>query len=194
MSAKLGDNVATRSDQMPWYQGPTVLETLGRFRKETAGAPALRFPVQDVYKFDARRIIAGRVAAGQLRVGDRVVFFTPSHKSATDAGPSRASTWSRCLPRQWPGESVGVTLDEQIFIERGEVGTLPDSPPRESVTFRANLFWMGQRPLEMGRRYLLRLATQEVPCEVAEIHRIVDAADLMRAMCGMPSSATRLPS
>jgi len=82
VSAKLGDNVATRSDHMPWYQGPTVLETLGRFRKETARErQALRFPVQDVYKFDARRIIAGRVAAGQLRVGDRVVF-SPSHKSA----------------------------------------------------------------------------------------------------------------
>src|SRR5205823_1905126 len=82
ISAKLGDNIATPSAQMPWYAGPTVRETLGLFRKETArDRQSLRFPVQDVYKFDARRIIAGRIANGKVRVGDRLVF-SPSNKSA----------------------------------------------------------------------------------------------------------------
>ncbi len=81
-SAKLGDNIADRSRQMPWYRGPTVLETLGLFRKALDDErQPLRFPVQDVYKFDARRIIAGRVASGKIRVGDRLIF-SPSNKSA----------------------------------------------------------------------------------------------------------------
>src|SRR3989442_955481 len=83
VSAKLGDNIAKPSAHMPWYTGPTVLETLGLFRKETSRErQTLRFPVQDVYKFDARRIITGRIAAGRIKVGDRLVF-SPSNKSAT---------------------------------------------------------------------------------------------------------------
>ena len=67
---------------MPWYSGPTVLETLGAFQKEAARSEQpLRLPVQDVYKFDARRIIAGRVTAGRFKVGDHLVF-SPSNKRA----------------------------------------------------------------------------------------------------------------
>jgi len=75
VSAKLGDNIANRSEKMPWYSGPTVLDALSAFRKEPRRyEQPLRLPVQDVYKFDARRIIAGRVTAGRLKVGDSLVF------------------------------------------------------------------------------------------------------------------------
>jgi bifunctional enzyme CysN/CysC len=82
VSAKLGDNIVGRSKNMSWYSGPTVLDTLSLFQKETARSEQpLRLPVQDVYKFDARRIIAGRIAAGRLKVGDQLVF-SPSNKRA----------------------------------------------------------------------------------------------------------------
>ena len=177
VSAKFGENIATRSSHMPWYKGPTVLDTLGLFKKETARTEKpLRFPVQDVYKFDARRIIAGRIAAGRVKVGDRLVF-SPSNKTATvktidafniEPPPTEALA----------GQSVGVTLDEQIFIERGEIASHQSDIPSVSTAFRANLFWLGRRPLEQGRRYTLRLATREVDCQAAIIHRIVDASDL----------------
>jgi len=98
VSAKYGDNIVTRSERMSWYRGPTVLETLGLFRKETARAEQpLRFPVQDVYKFDARRILAGRVTAGRRPVGllpvqqDRQyqVRGGLQHRAAADRGPGR---------------------------------------------------------------------------------------------------------
>jgi bifunctional enzyme CysN/CysC len=177
VSAKLGDNIAMRSEHMPWYRGTTVLDQLERFKKEAARSEQpLRLPVQDVYKFDARRIIAGRVTAGRLKVGDRLVF-SPSNKSAmvksveafnVEPQPTEATA----------GQSVGITLDEQIFIERGEIASRKEAIPSVSTSFRVNLFWLGKRPLEPGRRYLLRLATREVDCEVAAIHRIVDTADL----------------
>lgn len=75
VSAKLGDNIANRSQAMAWYSGPTILDTLSLFKKETLRSEQpLRFPVQDVYKFDARRILAGRIAAGRLKIGDHLVF------------------------------------------------------------------------------------------------------------------------
>ncbi|MBI4401368.1 MAG: adenylyl-sulfate kinase [Nitrospirae bacterium] len=177
VSAKLGDNLVERGTAMTWYTGPTVLETLDLFKKETARAEQpLRFPVQDVYKFDARRIVAGRITSGRLKVGDRLVF-SPSNKAANiksieafnvEPPPTEGQT----------GQSIGITLDEQIFIERGEIASHEDEIPLVSTAFRANVFWLGRRPLEYCRRYLLRLATREVDCEVAIIHRIVNAADL----------------
>lgn len=177
VSAKLGDNIAQPSAHMPWYSGPTVLQALESFTKETAREQQpLRFPVQDVYKFDARRILAGRIASGVLKVGDRLLF-SPSNKSAVvrtveafnvDPVPTEARA----------GQSTGITLDEQIFVERGEMASHQETVPQVSTLIRCNLFWMGRRPLEIGRKYLLRLATREVDCEVATIHRIIDTQDL----------------
>ncbi len=177
VSAKLGDNIAGRSQAMPWYNGPTVLETLSLFQKEAAGSEqALRFPVQDVYKFDARRIIAGRVAAGRLKIGDHLVF-SPSNKRANIKSVEAFNVEPQPTNGE-AGQSVGITLDEQIFVERGEIATHHDHLPLVSTAFRANLFWLGRRPLERGRKYLLRIATKEVDCEVVAIHRIIDTMDL----------------
>lgn len=180
VSARLGDNVASPSERMPWYAGPTVLETLNLFRKETPNELSpLRFPVQDVYKFDARRIIAGRIASGTLRTGDRLIF-SPSNKSAVIKSIEQFKV-DPPATEAVAGQSIGITLDEQIFIERGEIASHGAATPAVSTAFRSNLFWLGSRPLVTGRTYLLRLTTREVPCEIVEIHRIIDAAELTLA-------------
>ncbi len=177
VSAKAGDNIAQASAQMPWYSGPTVLQTLESFTKETAREQQpLRFPIQDVYKFDARRILAGRIASGVLKVGDRLVF-SPSNKSAR-VRSIEAFNIEPVPTEARAGQSTGLTLDEQIFVERGEIASHQETVPQVSTLIRCNLFWMGKRPLEVGRTYELRLATREVECEVATIHRIIDTADL----------------
>jgi len=177
VSARDGDNVARPSTRMPWYEGPSVVEALDGF----APAPSvselpLRLPVQDIYKFDNRRIIAGRIEAGRIRVGDELLF-SPSNKTARVAsiaalpgvpGPEKAVA----------GQSVGITLDEQIFVERGEVVSHVGNPPIESNVFRAHLFWLGRAPLAIGRRYKLKLATLETEVEVQEIERVIDTRDL----------------
>lgn len=177
VSAKLGDNIVTRSEPLSWYRGPTVLEALSRFQKEAARSEQpLRFPIQDVYKFDVRRILTGRITSGRLRVGERLVF-SPSNKTANiksieafNVEPPRAEAHA--------GQSVGITLDEQIFVERGEMASHQETLPLVSSVFRVNLFWLGKRPLERGRRYSIRLTTREIECEVATIHRIIDTTDL----------------
>ena len=177
VSAKLGDNIANRSGQMSWYSGPTVLDTLSVFQKEAARSEQpLRLPVQDVYKFDARRIITGRITSGRLKVGDRLAF-SPSNKRANIRTGEAFNIEPQPTEGQ-AGQSIGITLDEQIFVERGEIASLQNELPLVSTAFRANLFWLGKRPLEKGRKYLLRVATKEVDCEVASIHRIIDTMDL----------------
>jgi bifunctional enzyme CysN/CysC len=177
VSAKLGDNIANRSHSMGWYQGPTVLDTLSMFNKETVRSEQpLRFPIQDVYKFDARRILAGRITAGRLKIGDHLVF-SPSNKHA-NIRTIEAFNIEPVLTSAEAGQSIGITLDEQIFVERGEIATHQEQLPHVSTAFKANLFWLGRRPLEQGRTYLLRVATKEVECEVAAIHRIIDTMDL----------------
>jgi bifunctional enzyme CysN/CysC len=176
-SAKQGINITQVSPETPWYTGPSVLESLAHFHLETArNEQALRFPLQDVYKFDARRILVGRITAGKLKIGDRLVF-SPTNKSANvqsieafnvDPPPTHATA----------GQSVGITLDEQIFVERGHIATHEETRPLVSTQIRANLFWLGTQQLETRRTYTLRLATREVPCEVGMIHRIVDANNL----------------
>ena len=176
-SAKQGINITQVSPETPWYTGPSVLDSLAHFHLETArNEQALRFPLQDVYKFDARRILVGRITAGKLKIGDRLVF-SPTNKSANiqtieafnvDPPPTQAIA----------GQSVGITLDEQIFVERGHIATHEETRPLVSTQIRANLFWLGSQPLDTERTYTLRLATREVPCEIATIHRIVDANNL----------------
>ncbi len=132
--------------------------------------------MQDVYKFDERRIISGRVESGKVNVGDQLVF-SPSNKVgviksieawSVDKQPKKAEA----------SESVGFTLGEQIFVERGDVASLKSELPIVSTTFDVNVFWMGQRNLEKGKIYTLKLTTQEVPCEVVEFKKVTDASTL----------------
>jgi bifunctional enzyme CysN/CysC len=178
-SARDGDNVALASPAMPWYSGPTLLESLGSFRKLPARSDLpLRFPVQDVYKFDARRIIAGRVETGELKVGDTLVF-SPSNKSSR---VKSIEAFNAPLPSRsaGAGRSTGFTLEEQIFVERGEIASLKEGAPEVCTRFRANIFWMGTAPLAMGKKYRLRLTTNEVEVEIEAILGITDAATLAR--------------
>ena len=180
VSAREGDNVATRSAAMDWYDGPTVLEAFDHFQVVTQpeGLP-LRMPVQDVYRFDDRRIIAGRIESGMLRVGD-TVMFSPSNK----IGKIRSiEAWNaERPPLEAPaGRSIGFTLEDQIFVERGEVVSHESNPPVETDVFRARLFWLGEKDLSPGNRYTMKLNTAEAEIRVQSIEHVIDTGDLSTA-------------
>ena len=180
ISAREGDNIANASANMPWYTGPTVLDGVDLFTKALPAVDLpLRLPVQDVYKFnqrgDDRRIIAGRIESGRLRIGDRIVF-SPSNKTTTVA--SIEAFAAPDVEHVDSGRSVGFTVAEEHYIERGELVSLLDRRPRVSTRFRANLFWLGRRPMVPGREYKLKLATRAVACRIHEILHVIDANDL----------------
>jgi bifunctional enzyme CysN/CysC len=176
MAAKHGDNIASRSTKMPWWKGQTVLETLDEFRlADLPTLQPLRLPIQDIYRFDARRILAGRIESGTLKVGDRLVF-TPGNKASTVKTIERWSAPS--TDRAEAGESIGITLTEQIYVQRGEVAALETSAPYELSRFKARVFWLGRTPFAMGKAYKLKLATQEVDCSIDSVDRIIDSSTL----------------
>ena len=182
-SGSEGDNIAIRSDRIPWYDGPTVLEQLDAFRPiEPPEQRPLRMPVQGVYKFtgrgDSRRIIAGAVEAGELRAGDRVVFL-PSGKRTAVRTLERFNT--PAPTRFVATEAAGFTRTDQIFVQRSEVVCREDgTPPHVGVRIRAKLFWLGKRPLGRERRCLSKCGTARVSARVERIARIVNASDLTR--------------
>ena len=176
-SAKQGENIARKStQQMKWHTGPTVLDALDQLeaRKAPIDLP-LRFCVQDVYRFDERRIIAGRIETGVLRVGDSLVF-SPANKSSVVATIER---WNAAPTEEaQAGDSVGITLREQIFVERGYVASHETATPIETNRFHADIFWMAKEPLLLDAPYTIRLATQELKGRVVAINQIMDSATL----------------
>ncbi|MSO66153.1 MAG: adenylyl-sulfate kinase [Alphaproteobacteria bacterium] len=176
VAARDGVNVVHRA-MMPWYDGPTLVEAVDHFRApEPLDGRPLRLPLQDVYKFDERRILVGRIAYGTVRPGD-TLLFSPSNKTAKVASieawgatqrPSEASA----------GQSVGLTLDEPIFVERGEIASHTTDPPIETDVFRARVFWLGVNPLLVGARYALKIATATYPVRIQAIERVIDTTDL----------------
>lgn len=180
-SAREGDNLTTRSDRMPWYHGPTVLEALEGFQ----GARLLwdgpfRMPVQDVYKFtgdgDDRRIVAGTIESGRVSVGDDVVFYPSGKRARIRSLEAFASAPSR---EAGAGQAIGFTLEQQIYVSRGELAAKAGEPrPEVASRIRVGLFWLGRRPLVPGREYLLKLGTAKVPVTVEAIHRALDASSL----------------
>ena len=175
-SAKQGENVARASMKMKWYCAANVLEALDLLEPQKGDIDLpLRFCVQDVYRFDGRRIIAGRIETGTLRVGDELIF-SPANKSSIVATIER---WNG--PANGPavaGDSIGITLSEQIFVERGYVASHQNETPIETNRFHADLFWIVREPLRVGHFYELRLATQQVKCQIASIEQVMDSATL----------------
>ena len=176
-SAKEGENVARASMKMKWYCAASVLEALDLLGPQERDIDLpLRFCVQDVYRFDGRRIIAGRIETGTLRVGDQLVF-SPANKSSVVATIERWNARENNDPAV-AGDSTGITLSEQIFVERGYVASRENETPIEANRFHADLFWIVREPLRVGHSYNLRLATQDVKCEVVSIERVMDSSTL----------------
>ena len=179
VSGREGDNIAVPSAHMPWYTGPTLLGGLDAFEKEPPPVDQpFRMPVQDIYRFtafgDSRRIVAGRVSSGSIRPGDTVVFY-PSGKSsrvntfeAFNAPPPVVAASS---------QSIGVTLEEQLYIQRGEIAARVDQPaPKVSTRLRASLLWLGRQPLRTRQEFWLKLGTAKVKAEIEAITRVIDAS------------------
>ena len=176
VSAREGGNVVARSTAMDWWSGPTVLDALERLRPATPAYDLpLRLPVQDVYRFD-RRVVVGRIESGTLRVGDRLLF-SPSNNVATVRSIEAWNVHPSPLSAS-AGECVGFTLDDQIFVERGDVASHDKTPPIETDVFRARLFWLGSKPLAPDARFRMKINTTDAEVRVQAVEGVIDTGDL----------------
>lgn len=185
ISAKLGLNITTPSPELAWHKGPSILDALDGFviSAPAAGLP-LRFVLQDIYRFDERRILAGRIETGSLRVGEEIVFW-PDGKSSKIKS---IEAWNAKTPptEAGVGESVAITLEEQIFVERGDVGGPADHGPAEGREIQASLFWLQNDPLPLNVPFTLKLGTQSVEARLVEISRVLDSSTL-EPLAGSPT-------
>ena len=170
-----GDNITKKSEKMSWYNGPTVLECIDLFKnRPSPQTQALIFPIQDVYKIEDKRIAVGRVEAGVIQVGQTIKILPSQQTTKIDTiekygeNPTQGSA----------GESLGITTESPLFLERGQVICEPGKEPSLTHTFSAHIFWMSRQPFHISQRLVLRCATQEVYCSVDCIKKRIDSASL----------------
>ena len=180
ISARDGDGVARRSAAIAWHGGPTVLETLDGFSPaRPVDELALRLPVQAVYKFDDRRIIAGRIETGRIAVGDEIVVMPSSktaHVRSIEAWP--VADAARAPRAAGAGQSTGITLDRDIFVDRGDVISTTAVRPKAVQRLRARVFWLNEAPLEVGTSVTVRIGTAEARATIAAIENAIDPGQL----------------
>jgi|FEC22Drversion2_1045045.scaffolds.fasta_scaffold00481_9 bifunctional enzyme CysN/CysC len=178
LSARLGDNVARRSDRTPWYAGPALLGHLETVETDLDAAEApLRFPVQWVNRPDGEfRGYTGTVASGRVAVGDRIVVAGSGRTTAV----ARIVSFDGDLPAAPAGRSVTLTLVDEVDVIRGDVLADPKRRPAVARRFAADLVWMDDVPAAPGKRFLLKIGTATVPATVSRIADTLDVDTLRR--------------
>jgi sulfate adenylyltransferase subunit 1 len=176
ISAREGDNLVNRSEATDWYRGPTILDALDALSPASLDSkrPA-RMPVQDVYRWDDQRRYVGRVESGVVSKGDKVRFL-----------PSGRVSRIRSIQR-WPdaevanasaGACIGVTLENEVYVEPGEVMAKLHHEPASAVEVHGSLFWMGRAPLAVGRKYGFKIGTADAVAEVVAVEERIDPSTL----------------
>jgi bifunctional enzyme CysN/CysC len=176
MSARYGDNVYLRSDKLPWFKGPTLIEHLEQIDVEHARDElAFRFPVQWVNRPNLDfRGFSGTVASGVVRPGDKVVVAASGRETTVE----RVVTYDGDLTEARAGEAVTLTLADEVDIARGDVLVPPTQRPEVADQFAAHLLWMTDEPLLPGRPYLMRIGAQTTPVKVTALKHKIDVDTL----------------
>jgi sulfate adenylyltransferase large subunit len=185
VAAKSGDNIASHSPHMPWYRGATLLDHLEHVVPGRADARGpLRMPIQLVNRPDPRfRGYSGLIVSGAVEVGMPVKLF-PSGVSSRIA---RIVTYDGDLVRAEAGQSVTLTLTDQIDASRGDVIADADQAPAVTGRIVARLFWMSERPLQPGQKFLAKLATRTLTATAGANLTVTDLDQ--RRTVGAPSIA-----
>ncbi|MFC4819878.1 sulfate adenylyltransferase subunit CysN [Dokdonella ginsengisoli] len=176
LSALRGDNIVAPSANTPWYRGPSLLQHLEQVEIDGgAGDGPLRMPVQWVNRPDhAFRGFSGRLLGGRVKPGDAVRVL-PSGRQSTVA---RVVSFDGDLAQAVSGQSVTLTLADEIDVSRGDVICAADDPAGLADQFEAHVVWMGEEPLLPGRSYLVKLGASTVGASIAAPKYLVDVNTL----------------
>ena len=172
LAAKSGDNIASRSPNMPWYDGPSLLDYLEDVEPaRSVGRQPFRMPIQWVARPDADfRGYSGLIAGGEVYAGMPVTIL-PSGRATRI---SRIATFDGDLARAGVGRSVTLTFADQVDASRGDVVVGRDAAPSMTDRISARLFWMNSEALKPGRNYLFKLATKTVSAQIEAGVRVFD--------------------
>jgi len=176
ISALKGVNVAAKSPETAWYDGPTVLEYLETVPiADDDDFEHLRFPVQYVIRPNLDyRGFAGQIASGVVKRGDEIVVLPSGLKSRVRA----IDTYDGELEEAFAPQSVVIRLEDEIDISRGDMLVHPSALPKVDRVVDAHLVWMHERPLDTQKSYILKHTTQMVRAQVARIDARIDMKTL----------------
>ncbi len=167
VSALKGDNVVSRSSRMNWYEGPSLLEYLERVPvgKRVQHA-AFRFPVQRVIRPNHEfRGYSGTIASGDIAPGDPVVILPSGRRTSV----ASIATFDGDLERSIAGESLTLTLADEVDVVRGDMIVSPDQPPKISNCIEATLVWLSETPADLNKSYRLKHTTRQQSAELKSI-------------------------
>jgi small GTP-binding protein len=174
ISAIQGDNVAHPSEKLSWFDGPTVLQALDTFEPLKVEEKPLRFPIQDIYSIDGKKMLVGRIEAGRLKRGENL-FLLPEKKKVVVK--SIEKFLKNDVATANFEESVGIYLKGRHRVGRGRI-LAGDLSSMISDSIRANIFWMDARAHQKGETLLFRCVTQEIPCQIEKIYKKFDPASM----------------
>ncbi|MBM3661084.1 MAG: sulfate adenylyltransferase subunit CysN [Actinobacteria bacterium] len=176
MSALRGDNITEPSPNTPWYTGPTIIEHLETVEiADDLHEGPFRLPVQWVNRPDLDfRGFSGQIAGGAVRPGDRVRVLP----SGTESTVERVVTFDGDLDEAIAGQSVTITLADEIDVSRGDVLAAAENPCGVSDLFEADVVWMSDQPLVPGRPYLIKIGTRTIGGSIAHPKFRVDVNTL----------------
>ena len=182
VAAVLGDNIATLSERMPWYPGPTLLAHLEALPTRGADPTGpFRMPVQMVLRgHQDFRGLAGTISSGAITTGEDVVDAETGRRARV----ARIVTMDGDLRTAAQGQAVVLQLDTDLDISRGAVLAAPANPPRPARRVEASLVWLSDIPLDTDHGYLLRTATDLVPVTGLEIKARLDLETLAQHPAG----------
>lgn len=169
VSALSGDFVIEKGENMPWYDGPTLLEALRAISPQDEATEDVRLPVQVLLRADNYRGYAGTLLAGKLSVGDEVAVARTAIRAKVDSlrVAGEEATYARS------GDAIAITLDREIDASRGDVFVTGDAVPNDR--FAAEIVWLSETPLARGRSYELVCGPLRVP---ATVTTLVDRVDI----------------
>jgi bifunctional enzyme CysN/CysC len=177
LSGLKGDNMTSRSDAMPWYTGPSLMEFLESCPVDESRLQLqpLRLPVQWVNRphLDFRGF-CGQLSSGRVRPGDRVRVLPSGRESKV----ARVAAFDGDRDLAVAGESVTLVLADEVDVSRGDVIAAADSPPEVADQFECHVVWMDEEALLPGRPYLMKLAARTVNATVTDIKHKVNVNSL----------------
>ncbi len=185
VSARDGDNVATRSTRTPWYDGPLLTELLAALvpRGENAQNEPLRIWVQDVYRRGEERIAAGTVRSGRVAVGD-LLRVSPSGKTARVAA---LRGWPNDRREAAAGTPVGVVFDGPVYVDRGDLLSHDDDAPVTVRALSVRACWFDREPPHLDEMVRLRAGSADVSARIVAVLDAVDPRTLRAAAHGVAS-------
>jgi len=176
ISSREGDNIVTLSKKMGWYKGFPFVQVLDECKiQENDKSEFIRFPVQDIYKSGDKRIIVGRIESGKIKSGTKLIFL-PSNESVD---VKTLEVWPKAKKEYEVGDCIGITLSDQIFVDKGNMASDTKNPPKLTNRFESRVFWLSKKKISFNKKYLMKINTGEYEVSINKIKKIIDVESLI---------------